>query len=121
MNVHIPFLHVGLPGCLFTSSDIQRPKTICFTHNNCYMNFSHAGVSIRHFYSAGIEKLNDLTTKYFHSASNHRDIESLKQISQKQNCLESLENCGYQCTKRIQKCGVCKLPGYDKCFCPNRN
>ena len=41
------------------------------------------------FTQQGLEKLNDLTTEYFQSASNHREMESLKQILQKQNRLEA--------------------------------
>ena len=61
------------------------------------------------FTQQGLEKLNDLTTMYFHSVSNYHDIESLEQILQKQNYLESLENCGYHCMKWMQKCSVSKL------------
>lgn len=60
------------------------------------MNFPRASssstVPVVPFILQGLEKLNDLTTKYFHSASNHCNIENLKQILQKQNHLESLED-----------------------------
>ena len=73
--------------------------------------------NIVQFTQQGLEKLNDLTTKYFHSSSNHREIESLKQILQKQNRLEALEGRASQRTKKVQKCSNCKLIGHNKRSC----
>jgi len=56
----------------------------------------------------GSEKLNDVATKHFQRASNHKDIESLKQMLEKQNRIEQLEDEGYQRTKRSLTCSKCK-------------
>ena len=66
------------------------------------------------FTQQGLEKLNNLTTKYFQSASNHREMESLKQILQKHNCLEALEDAN-------QKCSICKLIGHNKHSCKEKD
>ena len=47
------------------------------------------------FTQQGLEKLNDFSTKDFQQASNHRNIESLRQILEKRNRVESLEDGGY--------------------------
>ena len=73
--------------------------------------------NIVQFTQQGLEKLNDLTTKYFHSSSNHRKIESLKQILQKHNRLEALHGRGSQRMKKVQKCSICKLVGHNKRSC----
>jgi len=44
--------------------------------------------SISCFTQQGLEKLNDLTTKYFQHSTNHHERESLLHILQKQNRLE---------------------------------
>ena len=75
--------------------------------------------SVSCFTQQGLEKLNDLTTKYFQHSTNHRERESLLQILQKQNCLEMLEE--YQRTKQFQKCSVCKVPGHNKRTCTSAN
>ena len=62
---------------------------------------------------------NDLTTIHFQRSSNHRDTEGLRQIPEKWNRLEYLEDCGYQRVKREQKCTNCKLSGHNKRTCPN--
>ena len=72
------------------------------------------------FSQQGLEKLNDPTTKYFQSASNHREMESLKQILQKHNRLEALEDSGSQRTKKVQKCSICKPVGHNKRSCKEK-
>ena len=75
----------------------------------------HGNITI--FTQQGLEKLNDLTTKYFQRSSNHREMESLKQILEKHNRLEVLEDGGHQRTKDIRKCRVCKGVGHNKRTC----
>ena len=50
----------------------------------------HGNIGI--FTQQGLEKLNDLTTKYFQCSSNHKEMDSLKQILEKQNRLDLLED-----------------------------
>ena len=69
------------------------------------------------FTQQGLEKLNDLSTKHFQRASNHKDIESLKQMLEKQNRIEQLEDEGYQRTKRSLTCSKCKQHGHNKRSC----
>ena len=54
------------------------------------------------FSQQGLEKLNDLTTKHFQCASNQREYDALKQVLEKRNRLELLEDTGSQRTKRVQ-------------------
>ena len=72
----------------------------------------HGNITI--FTQQGLEKLNDLTTKYFQRSSNHREMESLKQILEKHNRIEALEDGGHQRTKETRKCSVCKCVGHNK-------
>ena len=55
-----------------------------------------------------IEKLNDRTTRYFHSSSNHV---SLKKNLQKQNHLEALEGCANQQKKKCKNVAFANLLG----------
>jgi len=82
--------------------------------------FLHLYDNIVSFTQQGLEKLNDFTTKYFQSACNHQDGESLKQVLQKQNYLELLQDCGYQHIRKVQKCSICKLEGHNKRSRKNR-
>ena len=75
--------------------------------------------NITMFTQQGLEKLNNLTTIHFQRSSNHRDTKALRQILEKWNRLEYLEDCGYQRVKREQKYTNCKLNGHNKQTCPN--
>ena len=66
----------------------------------------------------GMEKLNDITTKHYQRSTNHRDMESLKQVLEKKNRIEELETSGYSRKKRTIKCSTCKLNGHNKRSCP---
>lgn len=70
------------------------------------------------FTQQGLEKLNDITTIHFQRASNHRELEGLKQLLEKRNRIELLESGGYQRTKRAQACSICKQTGHNKRSCP---
>ena len=78
----------------------------------------HGNIAI--FKQQGLEKLNDLTTKYFQRSSNHQEMESLKQILEKHNRLEILENDGHQRTKETRKCRACSQEGHNKCTCSKK-
>ena len=69
------------------------------------------------FTQQGLEKLNDFSTKQFQRASNHRNIESLKQMLEKRNRVENLEDSGYQRIKRVLTCSKCKKTGHNKRSC----
>ena len=76
--------------------------------------------NISSFNQQGLEKVNDITTKFYQRASNHHDFESLKQILEKHNRLETLEHCGLVQTKQPQKCSVCGSVGHNKRRCPEK-
>lgn len=80
--------------------------------------FLHMYGNIVMFTQQGLEKLNDTTTQHFQRASNHRDHESLKQLLEKRNRLESLKDSGYQRKKQVQRCSQCKQTGHNKRSCP---
>ena len=69
------------------------------------------------FTQQGLEKLNDVSTKEFQRASNHHDIEALKQMLEKRNRLEHLEDNGHAPVKSTQKCSRCKKSGHNKRSC----
>ena len=51
------------------------------------------------FNQQGLERLNDITTKHYQRATKHQDYEALKQVLEKRNRIEFLEDGGYQRTK----------------------
>jgi len=69
------------------------------------------------FTQQGLEKLNDVSTKEFQRASNHRDIEALQQMLEKRNRLEHLEDNDHAPVKSTQKCSRCKESGHNKRSC----
>ena len=81
--------------------------------------FIHLNGSIVKFTQQGLEKLNDITTKHFQHATNHQEIQSLRQILEKRLRIETLKERGYQCTKRVQTCSICKQAGHNKRSCKN--
>ena len=74
--------------------------------------------NISSFTQQGLEKVNDITTKFYQRASNHHDFDSLKQILEKHNRLETLEHRGFFRTKKTQKCSLCGSVGHNKHLCP---
>ena len=70
----------------------------------------HGNITI--FIQQGLEKLNDLTTKYFQRSSNHREMKSLKQILEKQSFRHIR---GWW--RDIRKCRVCKGVDHNKHTC----
>lgn len=69
------------------------------------------------FTQQGLEKLNDISTKQFQRASNHKNIDALIQMLEKRNRIETLEDSGYQRTKRVYTCSECKIAGHNKRSC----
>ena len=52
--------------------------------------------NIIRFTQQGLEKLNDLTTKYFQRSTNHCKLSSLRQILEKRSRIELLEDNGFE-------------------------
>ena len=75
--------------------------------------FLHLHGNISSITQQGLEKLNDITTKFYHHSSNHHDFESLKQVLQKHNQLEPLEYKGFHRIKQTQRCSVCRSLGHN--------
>lgn len=69
------------------------------------------------FSQQGLEKLNGFSTKQFQQASSHQNIQSLKQMLEKRNRIENLEDNGYQRNKKLLTCGKCKKTGHNKRSC----
>ena len=76
--------------------------------------------NITMFTQQGLEKLNDLTTKYFQRGTNHHEEEALRQILERINRIETLEDAGYSRQKRSQKCSICGREGHNKRSCSSR-
>ena len=79
--------------------------------------FIHLYGNLVAFTQQGLEKLNDITTKQFQRSTNHRDISSLKQILEKRNRIELLEDDEIKRVPKMQVCSICKLPGHNRKTC----
>ena len=69
--------------------------------------------NISPFTHQGLEKLNDKTTKDYFRSTNQRGLDSLKQIVQKRNRMEYLEDLGCRRGTRSVTCGNCYLAGHN--------
>ena len=69
------------------------------------------------FTQQGLEKLNDVTTKQYQRATNHHNLSALKQILEKRNRIEILQDSGYEREKQLQVCSICKSSGHNKRTC----
>lgn len=74
--------------------------------------------NITQFTQQGMEKLNDVSTKYYFRATNHHRQESLAQLLLKRNRIEELEDKGNIRQKRDLHCSLCKQCGHNKSTCP---
>ena len=104
--------HIGLSN--------KRCHTVHISFAMHVPEFLHLYGNVVMFSQQGLEKLNDLTTKHFQRASNHREYDALKQVLEKRNRLELLEDTASQRTKRVQTCSICKLTDHNRRSCPNR-
>ena len=75
----------------------------------------HGNITI--FTQQELEKLNDVTTKYFQRSSNHHEMGSLKQILEKHNRLEAIRRWRTPTRKTNRKCSVCNCTGHNKHSC----
>ena len=60
--------------------------------------------AINPFTQQGVGKLNDMYPHYFHSTTNHRESDSLKQLLLKKNRLEYLADNGFERSKEKNVC-----------------
>lgn len=72
--------------------------------------------NLNYFNQQGMEKYNETSSKHYFRASNHRGIESLKQMFLKKNRigLQLLEAAGYERVKGSCKCRNCRNNGHTK-------
>ena len=68
-----------------------------------------------------INKMNDDVTKFYFRSTNHHDEASLKQILQKLNRLEELEDNGYGHLKLLHICRICRQSGHSARTCELRS
>ena len=72
--------------------------------------------AIMPFTQQGLEKYNDFMTKDYFRGSSHRGEECLKQVMQKQNRMEHLQDS--KCSKRFEiTCHTCQQKGHNKRTC----
>ena len=83
--------------------------------------FMEAYGSICQFSQQGLEKLNDITTQHFLRGTNHHDVAALKQVMEKRNRIEELDDKGFKRSIRQQKCGVCGKLDHNRRTCPSRS
>lgn len=76
--------------------------------------------SICKFTQQGLEKLNDSTTQHFLRSTNHRSTEAYKQVMEKRNRLEQLEDDGFKRTLTSYHCSICGQSGHNKRKSPSR-
>ena len=76
--------------------------------------------SLAPFSQQGLEKLNDIITKDYFKSTNHHHLEALRQILQKLNRLEILEDDKCSRLKTTHVCGICEQPGHNARTCPKK-
>ena len=93
---------------------VKRSHTLyTCTHEPCRLIHG----SILPFTQQGLEKLNDAVTKNFFRSSCHRD-EALKQLIEKQNRIEHLNDAGKKRAKLFEvECSNCSKHGHNRLTC----
>ena len=78
--------------------------------------FIYMHQNLAQFTQQGLEKLNDQTTiDYARSTNhNHRNLDALKQLLQKKNRMEYLEDNGFQRKPNTIRCSICNSEGHNK-------
>ena len=71
------------------------------------------------FTQQGMEKLNDQTTIDFAKSTNHNyhNLEALKQIMEKRNRIECLQDSGFMRVPKQKTCSKCKDKGHNSRTC----
>ena len=69
----------------------------------------------------GLEKKNNIITKDYFKSTNHHHLDALKQILQKLNRLEILEDNQYARSKCTHVCSTCKEQGHNVRTCPKKS
>ena len=71
------------------------------------------------FTQQGMEKLNDQTTIDFAKSTNHNyhNLDALKQLMDKRNRIEYLQDSGFQQVQKQKICSVCKGKGHNSRIC----
>jgi len=75
---------------------------------------------INRFSQQGLEKLNDLITKWYFRGTNHKGVTALTQIIQKKNRSDVLKGCKRKLKFNVT-CSVCKVPGHNATSCTEKN
>ena len=100
--------------CVYQSKEVTPYIHALMNHVGQFMQ-SHG--SILPFTQQGLEKLNDVVTKNFFRSSCHRD-EALKQLIEKQNRIEHLNDAGKKRTKLFEvECSNCSKHGHNHLTC----
>lgn len=73
--------------------------------------------SLTQFTQQGMEKLNDCTTIAYARSTNHKGSEALKQLLEKRNRVEYLEDKGHVRTPRTLTCSLCHKSGHNRRSC----
>lgn len=85
---------------------------------NHFDEFLQLHGSLLPFTQQGLEKYNDLVTKQYFRASNHKTVQAFHQIMEKQNRLEHLHDIGAHTSKALtMTCTNCKEAGHTKYTC----
>lgn len=84
--------------------------------------FLHKYKNLNKFTQQGMEKLNDQTTLDFAKSTNHNyhNLDALKQLMQKRNRIEYLEDHGFQRLHKTVTCSVCQEKGHNSRTCKRR-
>ena len=82
---------------IYQTKDVTPYMHAFVMHVPEFLRLHNGNISV--FSQQGLEKLNDVSTKYFQRSSNHRNEEALKQMLQKVNRIEILRDNGYERSK----------------------
>ena len=68
--------------------------------------------NINIFNQQGLEKYNDQSSRDYFRSTNHRNLESLRQMLLKKNRVQLLEAMGAECAKKSYLCSNCNISGH---------
>ena len=100
--------------CVYQSKEVTPYIHALMNHVGQFMQI-HGSILL--FTQQGLEKLNDVVTKNFFRSSCHRD-EALKQLIEKQNRIEHLNDAGKKRAKLYEvECSNCSKHGHNQLTC----